>query len=58
MFVGFKYGFYYIFIFLSATFLGHGLAKQGTKKIIIEQDDKLKKFLDFFVWTLVSIVAF
>jgi DMSO/TMAO reductase YedYZ heme-binding membrane subunit len=28
MFVGFKYGFYYLFIFLSATFLGHGLVQQ------------------------------
>ncbi len=57
MFVGFKYGFYYLFIFLSATFLGHGLLQQWTKKEVSQQDDKIKKFITFFVWTLVSIVS-
>lgn len=58
MFVGFKYGFYYLFIFLSATFLGHGLVQQWTKKEVSKQDDKIKKFITFFAWTLVGVVIF
>lgn len=57
MFVGFKYGFYYLFIFLSATFLGHGLFHQGIKKEVLKHDDKIKTFVNFFVWTLVGVVA-
>lgn len=56
MFVWFKYGFHYLFLFLSATFLGHIFAKPGTKKHIIERDKKVYNFLGFFVWTLVSVV--
>jgi hypothetical protein len=58
IFVGFKYGFHYIFLFLSATFLGHLLAKTGTKKQVEERDFKLLKFIKFFVITLVLVVAF
>lgn len=58
MFIGFKYWFYYIFIFLSATFLWNWLTKQWSKNLISKQDDKIKKFLKFFVWVLVSAVAF
>lgn len=57
MFVGFKYGFYYLFIFLSATFLGHGFLHQWTQKKTSLQDDSIKKFVAFFVWTLVIVVA-
>lgn len=57
MFIGFKYGFHYLFLFLSATFLGHLLVKSDTKKHTIERDEKVSKFLRFFVWTLVIVVA-
>lgn len=57
MFVGFKYWFHYIFLFLSATFLGHVFSKPGTKKYVAERDEKIKKFINFFVRTLVSVVT-
>lgn len=57
MFVWFKYGFHYIFLFLSATFLGHVFAKPDTKQHTLERDEKVYGFLRFFVWTLVSVVV-
>lgn len=58
MFVGFKYWFYYIFIFLSATFLWHTFAKSTSKKEYIQKEKSLQKFLHFFVWTLIITVLF
>ncbi len=58
MFVGFKYGFYYIFLFLSATFIGHSLFHLGTKKQVSTIHHTIKKFVDGFVWILVALVGF
>ena len=43
-------------MFLTATFLGHTLAKHDSKRHLAEKESKLLKYIDFFVWTLVLIV--
>ncbi len=50
MFVGFKYWFYYIFIFLTASFIGYLLTNKKTKK------ENIKSFFDLVNWSLLAIV--
>lgn len=58
MFIWFKYWFHYLFLFLSATFVGHILSRYRNKKQNTEKHYKIKRFIDFFVRTLISIVTF